>query len=107
MSTLRTDIWASALIRRAQAGGAFAAVVARGDADAGAVLVKINLLDGRARLRAPMLDIDGERVWIDPLGRDEPAAEAEADAYIRRRREADRDLWVIEIEDRHGRDFLE
>lgn len=107
MDVLRTDIWVAALLRRAQAGGAFAVVAARGDADAGSVLIKVNLLDGRARVRAPMLDMDGARVWIDPLGADGPVPEGEADAYLERRRSGDRDLWIVEIEDRHGRDFIE
>ncbi len=50
MAELKTEFWASALIRRAEIGGAFAGVVRKGDADAGAVLVKVATLDGRARL---------------------------------------------------------
>lgn len=103
---LRTEIWVSALIRRAEAGGAFAAVAARGDADAGAVVVKVNLLDGRARAYAPALAGEGGTTWIDPLGRDAPCPEPEVDAYLERRRARDPDLWVIEIEDRMGRSFL-
>jgi len=103
---LKTEIWVSALIRRAQIEGAFAAVARRGDADAGAVMVKVATLDGRARLYGPARDGDGERVWLDlsagSLGDDE----REVDAYCRRRAENDPDLWVIEIEDKKGRHFL-
>jgi hypothetical protein len=104
---LRTEIWVSGLIRRAEVGGAFAAVAARGDVDAGAVIVKVNTLDGLARAYAPALGPDGERIWIDPLGRDEPVVEAEVDDYLRRRRSRDPDLWVVEIEDRRGRSFID
>ena len=106
MAELKTDFWVSALIRRAEIGGAFAGVVRKGDTDAGAVLVKVATLDGRARLYAPAQDGDGERIWLDlsagSLGEDEK----EIDAYARRRAENDPDLWVIEIEDRAGRSFL-
>ncbi len=107
MAELKTDFWASALIRRAEIAGAFAAVVRKGDADAGAVLVKVATLDGRARLYAPARDGAGDRVWLDlsagPLGEDERAV----DAHIAKRAETDPDLWVVEIEDKQGRHFLE
>lgn len=103
---LKTEFWASALIRRAEIGGAFAAVVRKGDSDAGAVLVKVATLDKRARLYAPARDGEGERIWLDlsagSLGDDE----ADVDAAVRKRSQTDPDLWVIEIEDRQGRHFL-
>ena len=106
MDELKTDFWASALIRRAQIAGAFAGVVRKGDADAGAVLVKVATLDGRARLYAPARDGQGDRIWLDlsagPLGFEESAV----DAYARKRAESDPDIWLIEIEDRAGRTFL-
>ena len=107
MESLRTEIWVAALIRRAQVGGAFATVAARGDPDAGAVVVKVNLLDGQARAFAPALDADGRRTWIDPLGGGAPDLEGKVDDYLRRRRERDPDLWVVEIDDRRGRSFIE
>jgi hypothetical protein len=107
MESLRTEIWVSALIRRAQIGGAFATVAARGDPDAGAVVVKVNFLDGRARAFAPALDAEGQRTWIDPLGGEAAEPESRVEDYLRRRRERDPDLWIVEIDDRHGRSFIE
>lgn len=89
-------------MRRAQQGGAFAAVVKKGDPQAGACLVKLRLLDGTARLYLPERNMSGERVWW-PLG---PKAEPEIDAYIMRRIDDDPDLWILEIEDKAGRHFL-
>ncbi|HRP10639.1 MAG TPA: DUF1491 family protein [Terricaulis sp.] len=107
MPELKTDFWASALIRRAAIGGAFAGVVRRGDSDAGAVLVKVASLDGRARLYAPARNGEGERIWLDlsagALGDDERAV----DEAARKRASNDPDLWLIEIEDKNGRHFLE
>lgn len=103
---LKTEIWAQALIRRAEVGGAFAAVARRGDADGGAVLVKVARLDGSARLYAPARNGEGERIWLDLSAGSLGEAEPEIDAYARKRADNDPDLWVIEIEDRHGRHFL-
>jgi hypothetical protein len=106
MVELKTEFWVSALIRRAQIDGVFAAVARKGDPDAGAVLVKVATLDGRARLYAPARDGGEERVWLDlsagSLGENEP----DVDAYARRRADTDPDLWVVEIEDKQGRTFL-
>lgn len=107
MDELKTDFWASALIRRAQIGGAFAGVVRKGDTDAGAVMVKVATMDGKARLYGPARNGEGERIWLDlsagPLG----DVEADVDAHIRKRADTDPDLWVIEVEDKHGRHFLQ
>ena len=101
---LSTDIWVSALIRRAELAGAFAMVVRKGDPRAGAVLVKVlDRRDRTARLYAEATKGDGERVWMQPVPSD---AEAELDAYVERARRIDPDLWVVEIDDVQGRHFL-
>lgn len=101
---LSTDVWVAALIRRAELGGAFAVVVRKGDARAGAVLVKVlNRGDGRARLYAEATRMDGDRVWMQPARSEE---ETELDRYIERAARIDPDVWVVEIEDRQGRHFL-
>lgn len=106
LAQLKTDFWAAALIRRAQAAGAFAALTRRGDPDAGDVLVKVATLDGRARLYAPALGPGGERMWLDLSAGALGDAEAAIDEAIRKRAARDADLWVIEVEDRAGRTFL-
>lgn len=103
---LKTDIWVGALIRRAQVGGAFATVVRRGDRDAGDVLVKIAKLDRTARLFTSTINGEGETVWLDLSAGSLGYAEADVDAYVRRRADDDPDVWVVEVEDREGRTFL-
>jgi len=103
---LKTEIWTQALIRRAEVGGAFAGIVRKGDPDAGAVLVKVATLDGRARLYAPARDGEGERIWLDLSSGSLGVDEAAIDEYARTRASRDPDLWVVEIEDRAGRTFL-
>lgn len=101
---LSTDIWVYALIRRVEQGGAFAAILRKGDARAGAVLVKVvNRAEGWARLYAEATRGDGERVWMQPT----PATdEDELDKYVERSTRIDPDIWVVEIDDRQGRHFL-
>lgn len=101
---LSSDIWVAALIRRAELGGGFAVQVRKGDARAGAVLVKVvNTSDRTARLYAEATRGDGERIWMRPAGSE---SEAELDRYIERAARIDPDIWVVEIEDREGRHFL-
>lgn len=102
---LKTDIWVSALLKRCTAEAAFAAVVRRGDNTSGSVLVKVNRLDGTAFVLTPARQVSGEGLWMRGTGPDD-VLETEADAYIARSLSFDRDLWVIEIEDKEGRHFL-
>ena len=101
---LSTDIWAGALIRRAELGGAFAVVARKGDARAGAVLVKVvDRRAGTTRLYGEATRGDGERIWMQPV---DSTDEVDLDAYIARTVRIDPDVWVVEIEDVQGRHFL-
>jgi hypothetical protein len=107
---IATELRVMALVRRCSAGGAAAFVMRRGDAERGALFIKVATLDGRAKLFGPAPasfdDAGGERpttALLDPAG----VGEAEADAFIAQQADYDPDLWVVEIEDRAGRNFLE
>lgn len=94
----------SALIRRAELGGAFATVARKGDARAGTVIVKVFDTSTRtARLFSEAFGPDGERLWMQPI---ESELEPELDDYLTRQAKYDPDLWVVEIEDRQGRHFI-
>lgn len=104
MSRLAARIWVAAYLARLQAEGIPVYVVARGDETAGAVLVKLATLDGRAIAFHRVVDLmTGTRRW-DVLA-DGP--EAEVEATIARQRGFDPDLWVIELEDARGRHLLD
>ena len=101
---LNSDLWVSALIRRAEIGGAFATVVKKGDDRAGSVIVKAYDTSTRtARLFTEAFGPDGDRLWIQPVVSD---SESDLDAYIQKQVGYDPDLWVVEIEDRQGRHFI-
>ena len=101
---LTAEFWVQAYLTRLRLAGIPAYVTARGDATAGAVLVKLATLDGLAKAFQRSFDLaGGVRVWIVLAEGDEAAV----DASIARQRGFDRDLWVIEIEDRAGRSLLD
>ncbi len=110
MTRLRADIWVSAYLRRCAYEGAPAVLRRRGAAEAGAIFVKIDRLDGSAALfgPAPQSEVkDGYDRLFARLHRDPWIAPAEADAKLAREITFDPDLWIIETEDRLGRIFFD
>jgi hypothetical protein len=94
---LKTGLWVKALVRRCDLAAIGIAVVARGDADAGTVLLKLSTRDEGCTVLSQTRGPDGELVWMRATGA-AAVPESEADAYIARQRRRDPDLWVIEIE---------
>lgn len=104
VARLTAEFWVAAYLARLRQADIPAYVIARGDATAGAVLVKCSTLDGLAvafqRRSDPM---SGESRWMELA----QGPEAEVDSAIARQRGFDPDLWVIELEDRAGRHLLD
>lgn len=107
---LKAEIWVKAYMRRCEIDGASAMLVRRGDVDAGAIYVKVSRLDGTARLFGPApagLEEQGEdRRWVPLLASPSPS-ESECDAYLERQIAFDSDIWIVSVEDRQGRHFLD
>ena len=100
MTRLTAAFWVHAYLARLRLRDIPAFVTAHGDDTAGAVLVKLNTLDGQARAFQRSFDLmSGERRWVVLA----EGAEQEVDTAIPRQRGFDPDLWVIEVEDRDGR----
>ena len=101
---LTARFWVDAYLARLRLMDIPAFVVAHGDDTAGAVMVKLNTLDGQARLFHRTFDLGtGARVWDVLAEGDERAV----DDTLTRQRGTDPDLWVIEVEDRAGRHLLD
>jgi len=103
VSRVTAEFWVAAYLARLRLADIPAFVVARGDATAGAVVVKLNRLDGTGAAFARSWDATGARVWT-PIA-DGPDAEVEA--ALTRQRRFDPDLWIVEVEDRLGRTLLD
>lgn len=107
---LKSEIWVRAYVRRCAAEAVPAMILRRGQSDAGAIFIKVNRLDGSALVLGPAPagfdEMGSDRRWVLCHG-DDPLSDADADAYLGRQMDFDSDIWVIEIEDRDGRHFLD
>jgi hypothetical protein len=99
---LRSDFWVGAYLRLCNAQGASAVLRKRGAAEAGAIFVVLDRLDGTQALYAPapqsLADDTGERLFTQILQGDAMAVMAKLEREMR----FDSDLWVIDVEDRTG-----
>ena len=109
---LKSAIWVSAYLRRCTVEGAYAVVRRHGADEAGTIFIKINRLDSTAHLYGPAPQTafeetrPADRMFTPCLG-PEAAPEANVEAYLARETRFDPDLWIVEVEDRAGRHFLD
>ncbi|MGD9738278.1 MAG: DUF1491 family protein [Bauldia sp.] len=106
---LKSALFVSAHIRRCAVEGVTAVLTRRGAEEAGAIFVIVDRLDGTEDLYAPapqsaFEDRAVERLFQRVIDRGTPP-----DIMTRIGREVrfDPDLWVLTIEDRDGRTFLD
>lgn len=104
MVRVSSDIWVSAYVARLSQENLGYYIVHKGDKTAGAIIIKVALLNGNARLYEQGFDIlKNTRFWR--LAQE--ASEHKIDTTIARQHQLDPDLWVIEVEDRSGVALLE
>lgn len=104
MTRLTTRFWVDAYLARLRLADIPAFVTSHGDDTGGAVLVKLNTLDGQATCFQRSFDLmTGERAWVVLA----QGAERDVDQSIAKQRSFDPDIWVIETEDRQGRHMLD
>lgn len=107
---LTSDFWVGAYVRRCFAEGAYAVVARRGAPEAGAIFVRVDRLDGTSDLYGPApqsffdTESSGERRF-ECLG--EGLSGLDVAEKFEREARMDPDFWVVEIEDRQGRHFLD
>ncbi|HEY6815960.1 MAG TPA: DUF1491 family protein [Croceibacterium sp.] len=95
----------SGLIRAVEAAGGFATVVAKGERDAGTLLVICCEKGGSATAYERMPQADGTRAWS--LSRTQDAENPqEFWDYCDRRRRQDDDLWIVELDIAGGQRFI-
>jgi hypothetical protein len=108
---LKTALWVAAYLRRCNVEGIAAVVRRRGAEEAGAVFIRIDRLDGTSDLfgPAPQSEFDAardtDRAFAQSL-KERPAPHAAVEAYLAREIKFDPDVWIVEVEDRAGRNFL-
>jgi GMP synthase (glutamine-hydrolysing) len=73
-------------------------VARKGDAEAGALFLKVNRFAAGCEVFSGVTGPDGGDAWLRATG-PKPVTEKEADAYLARQSKYDPDLWVLEIED--------
>ncbi|WP_420138598.1 DUF1491 family protein [Sphingomonas sp.] len=100
---LAAGMLVSALIRRVEELGGHGAVLAKGDATAGAVLIQLAERGVSGDLLERRLDQDGGYCW-SPTGPDNPEERGD---YLARRRRSDPDLWVIELDVANAREIVD
>ncbi|MGR3291720.1 MAG: DUF1491 family protein [Paracoccaceae bacterium] len=104
MTRLRADIWVGAYLTRLRLANIPAFITAKGDASAGAILVKLSTLDGQACAYQRSFDLmSGQRAWVVLA----QGSDREVEDALTRQKSFDPDLWVIEVEDKAGRHLLD
>lgn len=101
---LPLDLFIGARARVAAQQGVPLTVVRRGDPSSGTILVRITLLNGTSRVLVETR-VEDAAVWM-PATRTDPMVDTEADAYLSKQAATDPDVWIVEIEDKKGRNWL-
>jgi hypothetical protein len=95
----------SGLMRRVGAEGGFAVVVAKGDPEAGTILLILCENGANTRAYERMPSLDGPRLWQcsrrEDDGRNPPFAQ-----WLERRKNQDQDLWIVELDIAQGERFI-
>lgn len=105
---LTSDFWVSAYVRRCGLAGAYALVRRRGAAEAGAIFIVVDRLDGANDLYGPAPQAEANEVRGRSFERVAEGLDGLAvEERLARERRFDPDLWIVVVEDRQGRPHLE
>ncbi len=107
MARIKSSIWVDAYLRRVQFNGGFAAILKKGDPDAGAIYIEIDNMQGQIKLLKPAFNPDfSERKWCYQF-EDERISRLEVIEFFEKEKRLDPDLWVINIEDKSGQPHID
>jgi hypothetical protein len=94
------------LLRAVEAAGGFATVLAKGERDAGTLLVTCCNQGRNCRAYERMPRPDGTRAWTLTKRQDSENPE-EFTEYLDRRKRQDSDLWIVELDIPHAERFID
>ena len=94
---LPSHLEVAGLIRRVAAAGGFATVIAKGERDAGTILLITRDSRTNPTLWERMPQFDGTRPWTVNRIQDNENKQDFED-YLARRRAQDRDAWIVELD---------
>ena len=104
MARLRSKIWVQAYLKRLELQTIAAYVTAHGDDHSGAILIKVMKMDGSAQLYEKTFDLQNNRnAWVKILD----GLDVEIDNLLEKQKANDPDLWVVEIENADGQNYLD
>lgn len=95
----------SGLVRMAEANGGFAAVLAKGERDAGTILILAMERGENRSLYERMPQLDGSRRFVRVKAQD-PEKAQEFDEYLARRKAQDSDIWLVEVDIANAERFI-
>lgn len=93
------------LIRQVEAAGGFAAVLHKGERDAGTIVVLLTEKGANLRVFERMPHPDGTRRWTLSRHQDTENTQEISD-YLDRRMSQDPDLWIVELDIANGERFI-
>lgn len=97
MTRLKSRFLVDLLIRRTEAAGGFATVLAKGDETSGIILVQCCDRGEPGPLLERRFSANGQYIW-ESVGPDDPEDGESRANYRDRRRKADPDLWIVELD---------
>ena len=98
-----SEFWVSAYKQVLEAQAIPLFIIKKGNAAAGAIIVRISDLQGKSKIFGQSFDMEGDRRWVElAAGKD-----AEMETEILRQKKVDSDLWILEVETRHGNHYLD
>ena len=94
---LKSRFLVDLLLRRTEAACGFATVLAKGDENSGIILVQCSERGEPGPLLERRFSLEGHYIW-EAVGPTDPKDSESRANYQERRRKADPDMWLIELD---------